>query len=50
MTDPLEKALSYSSQWLDIISQEAVDEKQAKWIITESKHNFSEHFNKGWLD
>lgn len=24
MTDPLEKALSYSSQWLDIISQEAV--------------------------
>ena len=50
MTESFEKALSYSSQWLDIISQENVDEKQAKWIITESKQNFANHFNKGWLE
>jgi len=50
MTQSFENALSYSRQWLEIISQQEVDEKQAKWIITESKHNFSEHFNKGWLD
>jgi len=45
-----DNALSYASKWLDIISQDSVDEQQAKWIITESKHNFAEHFNKGWLD
>lgn len=50
MPQSIEDALSYSSQWLDIIFQDSVDEKQAKWIITESKHNFAEHFNKGWLD
>ena len=50
MPQSIEDALSYSSQWLDIIFQDSVDEKQAKWIITESKHNFTEHFNKGWLD
>ena len=50
MPQSIDKALSYSSQWLDIISQDEVNEKEAKWIITESKHNFAEHFNKGWLD
>jgi putrescine aminotransferase len=50
MPNSIDHALSYSSQWLDIISQDAVDEEQAKWIITESMHNFAEHFNKGWLD
>jgi putrescine aminotransferase len=44
-------ALSYSSQWLDIIKQEGFPEQeQAKWIIDESKHNFAEHFNRGWLE
>jgi len=50
MTQSFENALSYSRQWLDIISLEAVDEERAKWIITESKQNFAEHFNRGWLD
>ena len=50
MPQSIDNALTYSSQWLDIISQDAVDEKQAKWIITESKHNFAEHFNRGWLE
>ncbi len=44
-------ALSYSSQWLDIIKQHTFpEETQAKWIIDESKHNFAEHFNRGWLE
>src|SRR5215216_461137 len=44
-------ALSYSSQWLDIIKQETFPEEiQAKWIIDESKQNFAEHFNRGWLE
>jgi putrescine aminotransferase len=46
-----DNALSYSSQWLDVIKQEAFPEKQqAEWIINESKHNFAEHFNRGWLE
>ena len=46
-----DNALSYSSQWLDIIKQETFpEEAQAKWIIDESKQNFAEHFNRGWLE
>ena len=44
-------ALAYSSQWLDIIKQENFpEETQARWIIEESKQNFAEHFNRGWLE
>jgi len=51
MTQNFDNALSYSSQWLDIIKQENFpEEKQAKWIIDESKNNFAEHFNRGWLE
>jgi len=45
-----DNALSYSNQWLDIISQKTVDETQAKWIIGESKDNFAEFFNRNWLE
>lgn len=46
-----DNALSYSSQWLDIIRQEHFPEEiQAKWIIEQSTHNFAEHFNRGWLE
>jgi putrescine aminotransferase len=46
-----DNALSYANAWLDIIQQERFpDEAQAKWIINESKHNFAEHFNRGWLE
>ena len=46
-----DNALSYSSQWLDIIKQENFpEETQAKWIIDESTRNFAEHFNRGWLE
>lgn len=46
-----DNALSYSSQWLDIIKQgNFPEEEQAKWIINESKNNFAEHFNRNWLE
>jgi len=46
-----DNALSYASHWIDIIKQENFpEEKQAKWIIEESKNNFAEHFNRGWLE
>ena len=44
-------ALTYSSQWLDIIKQENFPaQEQAKWIIEESKNNFAEQFKRGWLE
>src|SRR5215211_5023802 len=51
MNQNFDNALSYSSQWLDIIKQETFPaESQAKEIIEESKENFAEHFNRGWLE
>jgi len=51
MNQNYDNALSYSSQWLDIIKQEHFpEEAQAKWIIDESKRNFAEHFNRNWLE
>jgi len=50
MPQSIDNALSYSTQWLDIISQKTVDDVQAKWIISESKDNFAEHFNRNWLE
>jgi putrescine aminotransferase len=50
MAQNLENALAYSERWLGIIKQNEVDEALGKEIITESKQNFAEHFNKGWLD
>lgn len=51
MINPYESALEYSNRWLDIIKQgNFPEESQAKWIIDESKNNFAEHFNRGWLE
>jgi putrescine aminotransferase len=50
MAQNLDGALAYSKHWLDIIQMPDVDESLGKEIIAESKHNFAEHFNKGWLD
>jgi len=46
----LDQALAYSSRWLEIIHRPTVDQEEGKWIIEESKRNFAEHFNAGWLD
>ena len=43
-------ALSYSQRWLDIIHRPSITLDEGKQIIEESKQNFAECFNKGWLD
>ena len=50
MSQHLEKAIEYSGRWIDLIHKPQVDETEAKAIIEESKRNFAEHFNRGWLD
>jgi putrescine aminotransferase len=50
MTKSLAEATAYSKRWLEIIEKPAVSEEQGKQIIEESKKNFAEHFNAGWLD
>ncbi len=47
-----EAALSYCSKWLDIVKQKSltIDIETAKWISEETKHNFVNHFNAGWVE
>lgn len=51
MTLDYEEALDYSSRWLDLIHKPGFpSEAEAHQIIDESKSNFAEHFNRGWLE
>ncbi|MFM8319275.1 MAG: aminotransferase class III-fold pyridoxal phosphate-dependent enzyme [Chloroflexota bacterium] len=50
MPQALSDALNYSNRWIDIIHQTDLPEAQAKQIIDESRYNFAEHFNRGWLE
>jgi len=51
MTYDYEDALEYSSRWLGLIQSKGLPpEAEAKRIIEESKQNFADHFNRGWLD
>jgi len=50
MSQSLEEAIAYSQRWLDLIHKPAVSEQEGKQIIEESKTNFAEHFNRGWLE
>ncbi len=50
MTKSLQDALAYSQRWLEIIHSDKIPVELGKQIIEESKQNFAEHFNKGWLD
>ncbi len=43
-------AIALAERWIDIIHKTSLSEDEAKAIIEESKFNFAEHFNKGWLD
>jgi putrescine aminotransferase len=45
-----DEAISYAQHWIEIIQKSQISETEAKEIIEESKHNFAEHFNRGWLD
>ncbi len=50
MPQSLDKALTYSNRWIDIIHKTEIPLDEGKQIIEESKNNFAEHFNKGWLE
>lgn len=50
MEKSINQAVDYASRWLDIIKKPSVTESEGKAIIEESKYNFAEHFNRGWLE
>ncbi|OGO27560.1 MAG: putrescine aminotransferase [Chloroflexi bacterium RBG_16_54_18] len=50
MSHPHIEALQYAQRWIEIIHSSAVSENEARNIIEESQRNFSDHFNKGWLE
>lgn len=50
MPQAIEDAVAYSKKWLDILQKTEVSVEEAKSIIEESKNNFAEYFNRGWLD
>jgi putrescine aminotransferase len=50
MPKTFDEALAYSQRWIDLIRTPVVTEDEAKKICEESKYNFAEHFNKGWLE
>ncbi len=50
MPQNLQDAISYSDRWLDLIEKSQVTEAEGKQIIEESKFNFAEYFNRGWLE
>ncbi len=50
MSQSFEEAIAYSRRWIDVIHKPSVSEEEGKHIIEESKVNFAEYFNKGWLD
>jgi putrescine aminotransferase len=49
MPQSLDEALAYADRWVDLIHQPTVPDDIGKQIIEESKYNFAEYFNRGWL-
>ena len=51
MPNKHQSALEYANTWMDIIHRSELPSREnAQWIIDESIHNFSQHFNRGWLE
>ncbi len=50
MDQSYDHALAYSRRWLDIIHQERLSTDQAQAIIAETRDNFAQHFNAGFLE
>jgi putrescine aminotransferase len=50
MNRSYDEAIAYSRRWLDIIHQETLTTDQAQAIIAETRSNFAEHFNAGFLE
>ena len=41
--------MKYGKRWMDIFHSKEITLEEGKAIIEDSKHNFIEHFNKGWI-
>ena len=50
MPQDFTSAQQYAAQWLEIIKKTSLLPDEGKWVIDESKYNFAEHFNRGWLE
>ncbi len=51
MTDrAYDDAIAYSRRWLEIIHQETLTTAEAQAIIAETRDNFADHFNAGFLE
>jgi putrescine aminotransferase len=50
MSKSQEEAIAFAQRWIEIIHKTEFTTEEAKSIIEESKYNFAEHFNRGWLD
>jgi len=51
MNYDFENALDYSSRWMGIINSKGFPSRaEGEAIIEESRVNFAEHFNRGWLE
>lgn len=50
MSKSHEEAIAFAQRWIDIIHKTEITTDEAKSIIEESKYNFAEHFNRGWLE
>jgi putrescine aminotransferase len=49
MPQNINDAIKYAERWIDIIHKKEISLDEGKKIIEESKENFAEYFNKGWL-
>ena len=50
MSPSYDEAMTYAQRWIGIINKPYLSEEEGKQIIEESKFNFTEFFNKGWLE
>jgi putrescine aminotransferase len=50
MKDTINAAQAYAEKWIELIHKPELTDAEAKSVIEESKYNFAEHFNRGWLD
>jgi putrescine aminotransferase len=50
MTSSYDSAAAYAERWLGIIRKGDLTQGEAREIIEESKRNFAEYFNRGWLE
>jgi len=50
MINSFDNAVDFAKKWIDLIHRSTLTEGEAKGVIEESKYNFAEHFNRGWLD